>query len=104
MGSCKENPITTKKCPLTHEKPEKCEAMSPTVTVESVNTESTLVVEVWLVVNITTESTLTSTIPVTLVRSVCDTSTETKSILLPNHQLGCSLVLGRRRRSRTIQR
>jgi len=47
--------------------------------VELVNTESTLVVEVTLVVNIITELTSINTIPVISVRSVWDTSTRTRT-------------------------
>merc|ERR1712187_400963 len=54
-------------CQPTQERPEKCEAKSATVTVELASTENIQVDEVWLVVNITTESTSTSTIQVTSV-------------------------------------
>merc|ERR1712178_441692 len=47
-------------CLPTQERPEKCEAKSATVTDELVNTESIQVDEVWLVVNIITESTSTN--------------------------------------------
>merc|ERR1739838_201864 len=70
-------------CLPTLERPEKCEAKSATVTDELVNTESIQVDEVWLVVNITTESTSTNTIQVTLVKSVCDTSMKKNKYFCP---------------------
>merc|ERR1739847_234634 len=88
---------THRTCPPTPERREKCEARSATVTVELVSTESTLVDEVWLVVSITTESTSTSTIQVTSVRSVCDTFTSrrTSTSAQPSTLTTCGVSLAR---------
>merc|ERR1712187_1051845 len=90
-------------CPPT---PERCEARSATATVESVSTESTLVDEVWLVVSITTESTSTSIIQVTSVRSVCDTSTSrrTSTSAQPSTLTTCGVSLARTCESNTPAR
>merc|ERR1712189_169132 len=61
---------------LATRRPERCAVTCPTDRVVSVSTERvvTVVVAVWLVVSIITESTSTNTIPVISVKSVCDTS------------------------------
>merc|ERR1712048_598988 len=91
-------------CLPTLERPEKCEAKSATVTVELVNTESTQVDEVWLVVNITTESTSTNTIQVTLVKSVCDTSTwkRTSTSAQPSTSITCGVSLAKTSERNTL--
>merc|ERR1739848_1717 len=62
-------------------RPERCVVTSATVKVVLVNTEKVVTGEVvvLLVVNLTTESTSTSTIQGTSVKLVCDTSTSSKT-------------------------
>merc|ERR1739848_156445 len=97
---------THRTCPPTPERREKCEARSATVTVELASTESTLVDEVWLVVSITTESTSTSTIQVTLVRSVCDTFTSrrTSTSAQPSTLTTCGVSSARTSERNTLPR
>merc|ERR1711863_60868 len=97
---------THRTCPPTPERRERCEARSATVTVELVSTESTPVDEVWLVVSIATESTSTSTIQVTLVRSVCDTFTSrrTSTSAQPSTSTTCGASLAKTYESSTQAR
>merc|ERR1712170_261397 len=90
-------------CQPTQERPEKCEAKSATATVELASTENIQVDEVWLVVNITTESTSTSTIQVTSVSRYETLSLEKEQVLLPNHQRRQLVVFSWRRRPKRIR-
>merc|ERR1712110_731246 len=73
---------------LETKRPERCVAISAMVKVVSASTVRVVTgeVAVWLVVNIITESTLTNTILVILVKLVCDTfmSNEIQPIAIPS--------------------
>merc|ERR1712033_71947 len=77
---CLTDSVKSAQWSLATRRPERCAVTCPTDKVVSVSTERvvTVVVAVWLVVNITTESTSTNTIPVISVKSVCDTSTSNR--------------------------